>query len=210
MATFSFSAGENTNINNLSGSGLGFYGGSFGASIAVGAFNQTTFITNSNGTALGPQADNIKWAHAQSGIVNSSSSPIQLTAIPNYQATLKINFNHATAVQVQNVYLKIYDRTNTASGAIGVDTYTCEIIHPDTTQTNNGSGDTNWTYHPASPSGSVTLTLANSPGISGLYAGSGNSTRTDTNHDWFIGITATPNSIGSKTQYGLYCQLEYL
>lgn len=209
MATFSFFAGETNNINNLGGSGLGFYGGSFGASVAVGAFQQTTFITSSNGTSLGPQADNVKWAHANSGIVNSATSPIALTAIPNQNATLQIRFTHNTEVQVQNTVMKIYDRTNTASGAVGVDTYSCEIIHPDTAQNNNGSGDSSWTYHPASPSGSTSLSLSSSPGISGIYAGSGNSVRPDSTHDWFVALTATPNSIGSKL-FALYVSCEYL
>lgn len=209
MATFSFFAGDDTNINNLGGSGLGFYGGSFGASVAVGAFQQTTFITNSNGTALGPQTNNIKWAHASSGTVDSSTSPISLISIPNNQATLNIRFTHNTSVQVQNVSALIYDRSNTASGAVGVDTYTAEIIHPGLTQVATGSGDTVWNYHPASPSGATSIILANSPGISGMYAGSGNSVRPDTVHDWFLAITCTPNSIGSKL-FGLYTQCEYL
>jgi hypothetical protein len=29
-------------------------------------------------------------------------------------------------------------------------------------------------------------------------------------HDWYVALSAEPNTIGSKTQYGLYFTLEYL
>jgi hypothetical protein len=31
-----------------------------------------------------------------------------------------------------------------------------------------------------------------------------------TRHDWFIAMSASPDSIGSKTDFGLYFTLEYL
>ena len=50
MATINFYSG-NLHVNNLSGSGLGFYGGGFGYSVQVGAYQDTTFITNGTGTS---------------------------------------------------------------------------------------------------------------------------------------------------------------
>jgi len=32
----------------------------------------------------------------------------------------------------------------------------------------------------------------------------------DIRHDWYVALSATPESIGSKTEYGLYFTLEYL
>jgi len=53
--------------------------------------------------------------------------------------------------------------------------------------------------------------LAQSPGPSGHYAGNGTAnTGQYTQHDWYLAISASPDSIGSKTQYGLYVELEYL
>ncbi len=86
----SFFAGQDNAINNLAGSGIGFYGSNFGYSIPVGEFNQTTYITNAAGTTQGPQADNIKWAHPNSGLVNSNLTATNLTQIPNQNATLNI------------------------------------------------------------------------------------------------------------------------
>ena len=50
MATISFFGGANTPIDNLSGSGLGFFGGSFGSSVELNAFQGSTYITNGAGT----------------------------------------------------------------------------------------------------------------------------------------------------------------
>jgi hypothetical protein len=48
-------------------------------------------------------------------------------------------------------------------------------------------------------------------GPSGQYAGNGsNSAWTDTQHDWYLVLSASPDSIGSKTLYGLWVSLEYL
>ncbi len=205
MASLSFWAGENFNINNLSGSGLGFYGNGFGFSVNVGEYQDTTFITNGAGTSEGPQVDNIKWLNSASGEINGASSGVALTSIPNYLATLNPRFTHSSDVKTQNTKLRIYDRNNINNGASGVTTKVAEIIHPDTVQNNNGSGDTSWN----TPVGSaVIMDLVDSPGMSGLSP-SGPSTSSD-RHDWYVAISASPDSIGSKSNYGLYIETEYI
>lgn len=208
-ATISFLAGQSFVIQDLSGSGLGFYGDSgFGASVAVGAFQGRTFITNGAGTTQGPEVGNVKYLNAGSGIIGQSGSGVALTCIPNYQATLNVRFTYDSAVKVQNASLRIYDRSDTDRPASGVTTKVAELIHPDLTQSNSGSGDTTW----LTPGGSgTTVSLSPSPGVSGLYAGNGsNSLWADTQHDWYLAISASPDSIGSKTLYGAYVSLEFL
>lgn len=205
MALLQFFAGEGFNIDNLNGSGLGFFGSAgFGASVPVGEYQGTTFITNSTGTVQSSQVDNVKYANAASGIVGSSSSGIALTAIPNYQSTLNIRFTHGTAVQTQNVKLRIYDRDSVNNDPSGVTCKVAEVIHPNTTQINDGSGSTTW-YTPTGSS--VIMDLVSSPGTSGLSP-NGPST-TDTQHDHYICLSASPDSVGSKL-FALYCELEYL
>ncbi len=205
MATIGFYAGEDFDIQSLSGSALGFYGDGFGTSVSVGSYQSRMFITNSNGTAQGPETDNVKWAHAASAILGQTGSPILLTQIPNYQATLNIRFTHDTSCSTTNAKARIFDRTSIDSGASGVTTKMAEVIHPDSGQTNTGSGDTTW----LTPVGSsVVVDFTPSPGTSGLSP-SGSSTM-DTQHDFFAAISASPDSIGSKTLFGLYFSLEYL
>lgn len=206
MAAINFFTQSNA-VQNLNGSGLGFFGSAFGTSVAVNAWQQTTWITNGNGTSASVQADNIQWRHPNSGSINGAAEVV-LTKIPNYLATLNIRFTHGSAIQAQNVKFRVYDRSNINNPASGVTTKVAELIHPDTVQNDNGSGDTSW----LTPAGSaVVVNLAPSPGMSGLYAGDGsNSTRTDTRHDWYLAISASPDSIGSKTLYAGYIELEYL
>lgn len=204
MAQISFKADEN-GIQNLSGSGLGFYGSSFGSSVAVGSYQDSTFITDGNGTIQGPQVHNTKWAHPNSGIVNGVG-PWALNSIPNRLASLQISFNHSTAVKVQNAYFRIYDRSGINNAASGVTTKVAELIHPNPDQAAAaGSGDTSW----LTPAGSsIRVPLADSPGLSG-YSPNGSNT-TDMNHTWFLAISASPDSVGAKTLYGGYVELEYL
>jgi len=196
------------NTINLNGSGLGFYGNGFGVSVNVGEYQDTTFITNGNGTAQGAQVNNLKYQNVNSGIINSATSGVWLTQIPNMYATLNVRFTHGSAVKTQNVKAYIYDRSNINNPASGVTTKFAQLIHIDTIQNNNGSGDTSW----ITPAGSsVVASLCPSPGPSGFFAGNGsNSTVSAMQHDWYMAISQSPDSIGSKTLNGLWISLEYL
>jgi hypothetical protein len=216
MAQIDFLAGGGSfPIANLSGSGLGFYGGGFGFSVDVGSFQDTTFITNSAGTAQGPQVNNVKYMNSMSGIINSASSGVMLRQIPNNLATLNIRFTHTSAVKTQNGVFHIFDRTNVNSPASGVTARVAQIIHPDTVQNDNGSGDVTWVGIATNPqTGSatvggsgITVSLVSSPGTSGLRPNGADTT--DTQHDWYIAVSVSPDSVGSKTFAG-FCLLEYL
>lgn len=208
-ANLSFLAGENFAIDDLSGSGLGFYGSDgFGASIRVGEYQGRTFITNADGTSQGPEVDNVKYHNAGSGILGQSGSGLGLTYIPNHQATLNVRFTYDTPVRVVSAEARAYDRSDPNRAPSGVTVKMAEIIHPSVTQDNSGSGDTTW-HTPAGSS--VVVPLAPSPGPSGLYAGNGsNGNYSATQHDWYLAVSVSPDSIGSKTQCGLYVQVEFL
>jgi hypothetical protein len=204
MATFTFhSAG-----NDIGSSGVGFFGNAgFGSSVSVGAYQDSTYITNSNGTIAGALLNNIKYSHPSSGIVNGIGSPsgLNLQAITNSQASLNVRFSHTSAVATQNVKLRIYDRANINNAASGVTTKVAEIIHPTTTNALDGSGSSSW----QTPAGSGTvMNLVSSPGMSGLRP-NGSGTIAD-RHDWYLALSASPDSIGSKTQYAMWVELEYL
>lgn len=236
MATLGFYAG-NTTISNLSGSGLGFYGSSFGGSVSVGSFQQTTFITNADGTTQGASANNVKFLNDGSGVIPTALDGTGLKYIPNSSATLNVRFTHGTAVKTQNARVRVFDRTAADNPASGVTTRIAELIHTSELLTVQGSGDDFWwgsSSHDGTdaqgsfqgspnpdvrlPAGSYTVggsgiivPISDSPGASGDYANGGTgSAQTSTQHDWYLAISASPDSIGSKTQYGLYVTLEYL
>lgn len=213
-ATINFIAqgGSNFNINNLNNSGLGFFGaGGFGNSVIVGAWQGTTFVTDGNGINQGPQVNNVMWVHPNSGQLPGGTN-VNLANLPNFQSTLNINFqNPGSPVRLQNSKVFIYDRVSTSNLASGTTTAIANVIHPVTTQAGGGSGDLSWEY----PNGSSYILLSQynngvpfSPGQSG-YGINGGST-VDQTHDYFIAITASPNSVGSKTQFGLLFSTDYL
>lgn len=192
---------------NMNGSGLGFYRNSFGQSITQDNWQGKTFITNSNGTVQGAEADNVKYSSAQSGIVGGGGSPINIQNIPNTQATLRISFTHPTAVQTLNSVFRAYDRSNINNAPSGITVAAAEIIHPDPSQATTGSGDTSWSFLAGS---SIVLNLAPSPGSGGHYAGDGNDGGwSDMQHDYFIALSVKPTSAGTKL-FGLYFETEYL
>lgn len=213
MATIQFFGNVNLAYEFAAGgSGIGFYGtNAFGDAVSVGAYQRRTFVTNSNGTAQGPQCNNIFWTHANSGTLGQAGGSTNLTSIPNDQSTLKIRFTHDTAVRTQNAKLYIYDRNFSSDfeqhPATGVTTQVCEIRHVDPVIGAGGSGYTAWATFLATTTGTI-APLSASPGSGGLSP-SGSSTQS-TLHDWFIALSATPNSIGSKTQYGLAVSTEYV
>lgn len=204
MASVNFFTAE-AGVSHLSGSGLGFYGVNFGTSVEVGEYQDSTYITDSTGQNQGPLGNNTKWTHPGSGLLNGADE-LDLNKIPNKWATLQIRFSHSTAVKTQNAELRIYDRSDKNNPASGVTTKVAELIHPDISQVTTGSGDTTWN----TPTGSSVVmdSLHASPGVSGMSP-NGPST-TDNTHDWYFVVTASPDSIGSKTLYGLYFEVEYL
>ena len=214
MATISFHT-TNTDVEIPSNSGLGFYGSSgFGASVAVSAYQGKTFLTSPDGLTQGPESNNVKWLNTGSGVVGSTGSGTGLKAIPNVQSSLNVRFAHDSSVKVQNAELRIYDRFNIANSASGVICKVSEVVHPHSSIGKGGdglqgSGDTSW----ITPGGAdTTVPLSDSPGNTGQWAvtGSASGGRPDTRHDWYVAISASPTSIGSKTQFGLYMSLEYL
>jgi hypothetical protein len=203
MASIGFFS-QTLSIQNLNGSGLGFFGSGFGNSVEVGAYQDTTWITNSTGATQGPQSDNTKWTHPNSGSINGAAS-VNLNQFPNYLMPLNIRFTHSSAVKTQNAKLRIYDRSNINNPASGVTCKVAEVIHPDTVQNANGSGSTSW----ATPTGSsVILSCSSSPGQSGHFINGSNTQ--DMRHDYYFALTASPDSVGSKTQFAAYFALEYL
>ena len=119
MASISFFAGS-TSINNLSGSGLGFFGGSFGQSVQLNSFQDTTYITNGNGSTNGGAGNNVKYSTDTKAFAAGIVPATGLKYIPNEKASLNVRFTNDTAVRTQNCKLRIFDRVNKDYAASGV------------------------------------------------------------------------------------------
>jgi len=220
-------------IGHAAGSGLGFYGSDYGISVPIGTQQSTTWMTNADGTAtervrmnntaLSATGD----ASTAGTVAVNGGGAINLNNLPNYLCPLNIRFTHTEAVKVQNCKLRIFDRNDISKHASGVTTSVFESRHPssDSAKTNlahrGRSTRNDWvTFDPSLSMSDMTCT--DSPGASGLNT---NTSDTDTDlgyttttgaahenvrHDWYLALSAEPESIGSKTKYGLYFTVEYL
>lgn len=114
---------------DLGGSGIGFYGASFGSSVQIGSYQDKTFITNADGTVNGGNAHNVKYTAPSSGYPDTLTSGIPLSKLNAYHRTIDVNFDHSTPVNVQNVQARIYDRVNINHPASGVNTKIAELVN---------------------------------------------------------------------------------
>lgn len=184
----------------ISSSGVGAFGsGGFGVSVPVGEYQGSTYVTNSAASLQGPALSNVKYVHANSGLV-AGTTLLNLRAIPNSQSTFEIRITNDSAISLQNSRLYVTERTSTTGVPAGVTTQVAEIDHTGVAQDNVGLGNTAWT----SAAGSGTyLALGNSPGPSGQSSGA------NTLHSYYIALSMSPNSVGSKTATARF-QTEYL
>ena len=143
-------------------------------------------------------------------------------------------------VRVQNCKLRIFDRNNINNHASGVMTKVYEVRRPNPVKNsylaNQGPlkyrgylGDHEWkVWNDGTDSASVAdMTLTASPGTSGMNTFADDPIGADdgsyvnwvtqegaghrsARHDWYLAISASPNEIGSKTDYGMYFTVEYL
>ena len=226
------STGAGQLINHSAGSGLGFYGLDFGVSVPIDTRQKTTFITDALGASRGQSLNNTEMVtvgdtQVMGTVRINNSIERNLDRLPNYLCPLNIRFENTTPVAVQNCKLRIFDRNNINNHASGVTTYVYEVRHPATSDTVpnlsfRGRTENSWITF-ASGLATVDMPLTSSPGVSGTNTDSRDSGATNLGwittqgpqhealrHDWYVAISAEPDTIGSKTQYGLYFTLEYL
>lgn len=213
-AAINFYAGQGAGVwVDLSSSGIGFFGASAGTSVQVGQYQNSSFVSDGEGDTNGGyvQVTNCKYDTTDgSGVIVNGDVAVVPSAMVVNSGTMNIRFTFDSLVQTQDVQLRIFDRVAITNGATGVTTKVLQI-------TNGGSGVSSSGTVEAladhqgwiAPSGSGTIVnLLSSAGSGGLCP-SGVDT-TDTRHDWYVGLSASPLSIGAKQAFGIYTQLEYL
>lgn len=172
---------------------LGFFGAAYGFSIRVGEYNQTSRVTNDNGTAQNGQIPNVRYANPTGAFVASELVGRELQNVDNDEATLRIRLFTDSTVSTQNSAFRAFDRTNIANAPSGVTVLAAEIRNPPGSPTPS-SGDSSWT----TIAGATDLSLADQ------------TVSPSSVHEWFIAITVTPTSIGEKTDLGFYFETEFL
>jgi len=189
----------------IPGSGVGFFGATFGSSVQVGSYQDSTWITDGAGSAEGPQINNTKYDGVLTSGVVWNGIATTLRNIPNMSGTMNIRFSDTNWVKTQNASVRAFNRVDPNVDQVGVTLQAAQLVHPWDEFEILGSGDLEWSSIHGS---GVTLSLLPSPGESGL-----NPNGPDTSglrHDWYLALSASPTSVGAKTSFGLFCSLEYL
>ena len=122
-ASVKFYVGEGYPLDSTTtGSGISFFGTSFGSSIAVGQFNSSTYLTSADGSTNFATCDNNKYIES-SGVSVNGGAEINLLNVPNAETTINIRFEYDSAVQTQNVSFTSYNRSDENVAQTGVTIY---------------------------------------------------------------------------------------
>lgn len=188
MATFTFEL-QGTSDTTIDGTDLIQFAGAggFDSNITVGEYNDTTHVKTSGAAnkSSGNTPNNVKFISQAGGTGGDSQADWgdgteDLDAILDAECTLKINFSDAASVATTSAIFYAYDGTTTTSGPTDITFVAAE------------QGDTNWTA--AEGSGSA-LALADQSAA--------------TSHDFFIACSASPDSVGLKSDFTVRIELTY-
>ena len=167
---------------------IGFYGPGFGLSVRVGDYNETTYRTTEDGQTNGTALPNLRWASATGVYVGPSILPALLQDTLDSEATVRIELMTDSAVTTQNGIFRTFDKTSIDNPPSGVNVFAFEVI------TGAASGDTGWTQI----QGSGTVLNLDDKVVA------------NTTHNWRVGLSSTPTSIGEKTNFAFYFETEFV
>ena len=154
-----------------------FANGVFDGKITVGEYNDSTHVKSSVGAddSAANTPNNVKFISQAGGGGGDSQADWgdgteDLDAMTTGEATLKINFADASSVITEDAVLYAYDGSTPATGPVGVTIVAAEV------------GDTNFT----NIEGSGSPLAIDDDGAA-------------TSHDYYIAVSASPDSVGAKT-----------
>lgn len=161
--------------------------GGFDTAITVGEYNDTTHVESSVGAndSNGNTPNNVKFISQTGGTGGDSQADWgdgteDLDQITDAECTLEINFSHGSAVAITNHIFYAYNGSSQATGPTDVTVVAAE------------QGDANFSNIEGSGN---TLSI--------------NDSGSATSHDFYIAISASPDSVGEKTAFTLRDELTY-
>jgi hypothetical protein len=188
MATFTFTLQGGTPTTIEATDILQFAGsGGFDSKITVAAYNDTIHVKSSVGAddSSGNTPENNKFISQTGGTAGDSQADWgdgteDIDAITTAECSLKINFSDGASVITESAIFYAYDASVTTNGPTGVTFVAAEA--------------TDIIFTAAEGSGSA-LTLTDQ-GAS-------------TSHDFFIIVSASPDSVGLKDAFSIRIELTY-
>lgn len=160
-----------------------FAGLAFGNGIFVGNYNDTTHVKTSGGTnkSLGNTPHSTKYVDSTHFILDGGASTLLSATVPaTADCPLKINFAHGSSVAISDHVIYAYDGATTTAVPTDV---TFKIFE---------RSNTSWTEAGGS---AAALSVANHT--------------TATSHDFFFGISASPDDVGLKSAFAIRDELIY-
>jgi hypothetical protein len=187
---------------SATGNRIGFNGATFGSSIGVGEFQDSTHVTDDTmSTDFCPSAsghlNNCKYVSPTEINLNSAgTATLTGTVTTGTQCTIKIWFEEDTSdTSVSNVRFYAYDGTTPTSDPTGVSTTSFEWTPSGiNTDSINGSGDA-WDAANGTNNSANKLIMDSQPTSSG--------------HEFWLGLSASPDSTGLKTSFVYRVELDY-
>lgn len=185
MATFTWTGQDTNGTTTVCGATdkFGFYGAAFNTAVEVSAYQTTTHVENVSNVeqCATYHINNTKYVDSTHVIINGAASAELAANVPtNAQCPLKLTFADAASVATSAATFWAYDGSTASEVPTGV-TFQC-----------GEKSDTTWTNAEGS---AAALTLTNQGAA--------------TSHDFYIFMSASPESVGVKTAFALEIQLTY-
>lgn len=137
-------------------------------------------------------ANNVKFVASGTMSVNGGGTEnINDTNLTNDECTMRLHFNHTSAVAVTGVRFYCFDNSTVTNEAVGVEVYAFE----------RGISATSWTLI-NDDSGNIG---GDNSGERLALANSGSAT----DHYWYLALSASPESVGAKSSFAFGATLTY-
>ena len=181
MATFTWNLQGTTPTTIDATDIIQFANATFDSAVVVSEYQDTTHVETSVGgdKSSGNSPHNTKYLTSSTLSLNGASSS-NVVDLTTGNCPLKINFSDASSVATSGAVLYGYDGTTTTAVPTGVTFQAFE------------QGDSAWTN--AEGSGSA-VSIADQTA--------------STSHDYYFGISASPESVGTKTDFKIRIELTY-
>lgn len=164
-----------------------FAGATFDSAITVGEYNDSTHVESSIGAddSSGNTPNNVKFISQTGGGAGDSQADWgdgteDIDAILEAECTLKITFSHGSAVAVTANTFFAFDGTTPATAPTDIDVRAAELAD-------------------------IIFTQAEGSGSALSITDSGSAT----DHDFYILVSASPESVGEKTAFAFRMALTY-
>ena len=170
MATFTFTLQGTTPTTLGATDKLQFSNGTFNGAITVNAYNGGSHVESSGGSDSSSANTPKNAKYLTPSTVDIGGGSVNLNTISTANCPLKVNFAHGSAVALSQVKFYAYDGTTTTVAPSGVDFKAAK------------QGDSSWSTVGGS---AAALSLADSA--------------SNTSHDYYLLVSASPTSVGAKT-----------